>query len=168
MAVINNKKKPVKNKRKIDNSRHCELVKISAKWLKKYGCSVIMSELRTLGANEIPDAIGWRETVSILIECKTSREDYLTDLDKSFRKNPESGMGNHRFYLCPEGVIKPEELPENWGLLYVIGKRVKIIKGNDKNTQWYLKPFKSNIEAEKSLLLSFLRKNKNQETECQT
>lgn len=29
-----------------------------------------------------------------------------------------------RWYLCPEGVIKPDELPEGLGLLYWDGKRI--------------------------------------------
>lgn len=32
-------------------------------------------------------------------------------------------VGNYRYYLCPTGVIKEEELPENWGLLVWDGRR---------------------------------------------
>ena len=93
---------------------------------------------------EIPDAIGWlRSGVSILIECKASRGDFLSDADKPSRRvgkgggksgalvRPEpsapepkikppiktEGLGSYRFYLAPLGLLHPDELPEGWGLL---------------------------------------------------
>jgi hypothetical protein len=89
---------------------------------------------------EIPDAIGWlRSGVSLLIECKASRGDFLSDAVKPSRRSgkagvpvspapnppkPESkpprkteGLGAYRFYLTPSGLLRPDELPEGWGLL---------------------------------------------------
>ncbi len=41
----------------------------------------------------------------------------------------ERGMGKYRWYICPKGLIKVEELPTHWGLLYVGDKgTVKQIK----------------------------------------
>src|ERR1700743_1391059 len=100
---------------------HSELVQIAYRWVLKNGsCGVAFKELVTLGSNEIPDVIGfgaWEH--SVLIECKVSRSDFLADKHKSFRKEPHLGMGNQRFYCCPTGLIKVEELPEGWGLIYV-------------------------------------------------
>ena len=65
---------------------------------------------------------------SAVIEVKTSHSDFLADQKKWWRsKEAENGgfqAGQRRWYLCPEGVIKPEELPEGWGLLYWDGKKV--------------------------------------------
>lgn len=97
---------------------HDECVKSALKWANnKFG--VAFSELKTIN-NEHPDVIAfqsWGE--SALIECKVSRQDFHKDKKKTFRIYPEMGMGKYRFYCCPTGLIKVEELPENWGLLYV-------------------------------------------------
>ncbi|NEH32643.1 hypothetical protein [Rhizobium ruizarguesonis] len=31
---------------------------------------------------------------------------------------PQRGMGHYRSYLCPKGLITPEDVPENWGLIW--------------------------------------------------
>ena len=41
-------------------------------------------------------------------------------------------VGNYRYFLCPEDVIQPEELPEGWGLLWIKGKRIKVIVEIDR------------------------------------
>ena len=45
--------------------------------------------------------------------------------------SPESGMGQLRYYFCPLGVIRPEDLPPKWGLLYVDRGKVTIERGPD-------------------------------------
>lgn len=100
---------------------HSELVKIAHRWvLKNASCGVAFKELVCLSTQEIPDVIGfgaWKH--SVMVECKISRSDYLSDKKKPFRINAESGVGKWRFYCVPEGLIKKEELPNGWGLLYV-------------------------------------------------
>lgn len=104
--------------------KHKDLVEIAEKWLlKSKGCSFAFAELCAMTANgETPDAIGWRSGYSILVECKTSRSDFHADKKKFFRKLPGQGMGNFRFFLCPEKIITPEDLPEKWGLIWVNSK----------------------------------------------
>lgn len=95
---------------------HKELVEISYRWiLKNGGMSIAFKELKSM-ASEIPDVIGFNGWESAVIECKVSRSDFLKDKKKSHRSK---GMGNWRFYACPTGMIKKEELPEKWGLIYV-------------------------------------------------
>lgn len=65
------------------------------------------------------DAILFSSMTSYLIETKISRSDFLADAKKPFRLNPDDGVGEYRYYACPTGLIKPEELPEKWGLIYV-------------------------------------------------
>lgn len=101
---------------------HKELVEIAYRWcLRNARCGIAFKELNcTSHAGEIPDVIGfssWQH--SVVIECKVSRSDFLGDKEKKFRKNPELGMGKFRFYCCPEGLIKKDELPTGWGLIYV-------------------------------------------------
>jgi Holliday junction resolvase-like predicted endonuclease len=136
---------------------HKELTETACKWLKNQGCRVVISELSS-SAGEEPDAIGWRSGVSILIECKTSRSDFKLDSKKIWRRKPNLGMGNWRFYLCEENLIKPHELINNgWGLLYVKNNKIKKIIAPKGNCCWYkAAPFESNKDNEIKILVSAL------------
>lgn len=108
---------------------HAELCTIAVKWLKRpnsnngHGCHVAVSEVRSGWTGEIPDAIGFRQSGyaasdgSVVVEVKVSRSDYLADRKKPHRI--EGGLGNWRYFMCPEGMIQPDELPEGWGLLWI-------------------------------------------------
>jgi len=99
---------------------HEKLVKKARAWLfRRHG--LVISEMASIG--EQADAIGF-STHSTLIECKASRSDFLADSKKSFRRFPESGMGDFRYYFTPPGLIKVEELPSGWGLLELHGAKV--------------------------------------------
>ena len=75
--------------------------------------------------DENPDVIGWATAAdSVLIECKLTRSDFLRDAEKPVRRNPRTGMGRRRYYLCPAEVIQVKDLPPKWGLLWVTGKQV--------------------------------------------
>jgi len=140
---------------------HDNLCLLAEKWLKRLNCKVTFHDgFRATTTNgEFPDAIGWRDGLSILIEVKTSRSDFLADKKKSFRSSPEKGMGDWRFYLCPEGVIKPEDLPAGWGLLYAKGSRVLKAHGVPPNTKWHTdKPFSGCKTSENMMLVSALRR----------
>lgn len=99
---------------------HAELIHIAYRWLlNKAGCGVAFHSLVAV-VNEQPDVIGFGGKVeSILVECKVSRADFLADRKKPFRLQPEAGMGTHRIYCCPEGLLQLEELPAKWALLSV-------------------------------------------------
>jgi len=140
---------------------HNELIKRGETWLKKQHCKItIRDECRIYTSNnEQPDVIGWRDNVSILIECKSSRADFLKDKTKTFRADPNLGMGDWRFYLCPPKIILPEDLPEGWGLLWATPKTIQKIAGIDGNTSWYSKkPFAGDKHCENQMLVSALRR----------
>lgn len=122
---------------------HKELCEIAGRWLKKsfsqkgMGCQISFTEPRISYLDgESPDAIGFRVSTpsygggSTVVECKTSLSDFLADQKKSHRQNEHTGMGRFRYYMCPEGLIAEDKVPDKWGLLYV-GKRnsVKVIRG---------------------------------------
>jgi hypothetical protein len=95
---------------------HKQCVEIAYKWLlKNGGVGLAFKELVSID-REIPDVIGFDSWQSILIECKVTRADFLKDKKKKHR---EKGMGNWRFYCCPKGLIKVQELPAKWGLIYI-------------------------------------------------
>lgn len=83
-----------------------------------------MSE-QACSSGETPDAIGWKRAChSVVVECKISRADFLVDREKPFRAKPEIGMGCERYYLTPDGMLRPKEIPPGWGLLELRGREV--------------------------------------------
>jgi Archaeal holliday junction resolvase (hjc) len=112
---------------------HDQLTRLGAKWLKRQGFSVVATEITAAGSREQPDVIGFRSQCSALIEVKVSRTDFFADFKKPERNIDVKGLGVYRFYLCPDGLIQPSDLPPRWGLLYARGRTVLEInrpKGN--------------------------------------
>lgn len=142
---------------------HSELVKIAEKWLiGTRRCSFVFTELDCVTISEIPDAIGFRDGESILVECKVSRADFLADNRKRFRQEPETGVGTYRLYLCPERVIMPEDLPGRWGLIWVNtqGKPRQVVGPKGNAWSYTGEEFKhgKNLAAEWGLMASALRR----------
>ena len=134
---------------------HRELCIKAARYLRYQGivpfvrCQYVVCELERLG--ESPDAYGWTNGTTQLIEVKVSRNDFLSDQKKHWRITPRKGLGKYRSYLCPEGLISPNELPEDWGLLYVNKEgKIDIIKTPVMQ--------KSNTQAEIAVITSILRR----------
>jgi hypothetical protein len=106
---------------------HADLVERAARWLRNTKrCGVVLTECSN--GREIADAMGWNMRQSLLVECKTSRADFLRDRHKPTRRIPELGCGNYRYYMTPRGLLRIEELPEKWGLLEIHGKIVRVVK----------------------------------------
>ena len=105
---------------------HAELVVIAVRWLKNR-CGIAYGEFVT-ASWEQPDAIGWRYSYSTLVECKASRADFMADKKKPYRVHPWLGLGHQRYFLVPDGLVTPDEAPTKWGLIYVAGRKVKIVK----------------------------------------
>lgn len=90
-------------------------------------CTRIFKELVTY-AGETPDAIGFCNGVSYLIEAKTSMSDFYAEKKKPWRINPENGMGNFRYYICQKGVLNVEKIPNPWGLIEVDNGKIIVSK----------------------------------------
>lgn len=140
---------------------HKWITEKASKWLKKHeqniiipNCSTVVSELTSaVVTGEIPDVIGWCSWTSVLLEVKTSRPDFLRDKKKKFKEQSDLGMGEFRYYICPEGLIDVVELPINWGLLYIaVDGGISIIQKADKQV--------SNLKCERTVLLSLIRRSK--------
>ncbi len=104
---------------------HATLVQLGVRWLSRKS-SVVLYEAAATKA-EIPDVIGWSGSSSILIECKSSRADFLRDAGKKSRTT-KLGMAQRRYYLCPAGLIEPDEVPAKWGLLWAAKNSVTVAK----------------------------------------
>ena len=139
---------------------HKELVEIGYRWLKRpkprncipcySSCTIALKEVSNI-LKEEPDIIGFKYWLSILIECKATREDFLSDKTKSFRKNPKEGIGQYRFYLINEGVAKPDELPDKWGMLCASDNNIKILKDPQIFEEY-------NLSHERGLLVKIIRR----------
>lgn len=134
--------------------RHAQLVRLAEQWLRSSGCRIVLSE-QTVDSGEVPDVIGWRSNChSVVIECKISRADFLADLKKVVRQNPEMGMGCERLYLTPRGLLPAEILPCGWGLLEANGREVEMkIKPRRRNQRSEI-----GLMAEMKLLIASLRR----------
>jgi hypothetical protein len=132
---------------------HKDLVRKAGAWLtNNRRCTVVLTELATQN-NETPDAIGFYSSggASILVECKTSRADFLADKNKIFRREQERGMGDRRYFMVPIGLISPDEVPDPWGLIVIPpSERARIHKEAAYAT--------ANKSAEVVMLVSVLRR----------
>jgi hypothetical protein len=143
---------------------HRELCQIAYKFLKRNGFKVCFHDrfIAVTSTGEQPDAMGFRNSASCLIEAKCSRADLLADRKKRFRKNPSLGMGDWRFFISEPGIISIEDLPPGWGLLHVVNGRVRKVHGWPKgNCCWGNpedKPFIGNKQVECDYMLSALRR----------
>ncbi|EIP59583.1 hypothetical protein ECEC1738_3000 [Escherichia coli EC1738] len=90
---------------------HRELCQIAYKFLKRNGFKVCFHDrfIAVTSTGEQPDAMGFRNSASCLIEAKCSRADLLADRKKRFRKNPSLGMGDWRFFISEPGIISIED-----------------------------------------------------------
>lgn len=91
-------------------------------------------------------SIAYDDTVTI-IELKSCKEDF--ERDNKWKNYLDYC---HRFwFMCPSGAIKPEDLPENIGLIWVstgdditfeIKKKSSKLKGLKLTNEWYRKLYK--------------------------
>lgn len=135
---------------------HDDLVERAVKWLKTKRYPIVCTEIAS--GRETADAVGFNGRWSCLIECKTSLSDFYSDRKKFFRREPQYGIGQSRYYMCEKNLIDLERhsIPEGWGLLYVCGKVVRKVRDsavfNNHADGW------SSLSAERTLLLSLLRR----------
>ena len=134
---------------------HEDLRKAAVKWLINHHCSHVLSEMVTCATSEIPDAIGFQHHASYSVECKVSRSDFFANKEKS-HVLCRTSVGEYRYFLVPSGLVKEEEIPEGYGLLYLSGKRIHMVKQPTRNGN-------VNLLAERGMLVSALRRVRTRE-----
>lgn len=161
------------------SDRHKELCALARKWLTRprnqynlpksgAACSFAIHEVSSGYGSEIADAFGLRTNYgdrleTVLVEVKVSRSDFFADQRKAFRISPETGMGNYRYYMAPEGLIRVEELPDKWGLIEVNSRNgCRVVRGHviDRRGDYW---FFSNRDKEITLCAWVLSKIGNAE-----
>jgi hypothetical protein len=132
---------------------HAKLVEAAIAWLRRYRCGIVLSE-QGCASGEMPDAIGWKgKCHSVLVECKLSRADFLTDREKQWRTDAEIALGCERYYVAPRGLLRVEELPDGWGLLEMHAREMVVSRKSKKNLR---RP--GGFMNEMNLLLASLRR----------
>ena len=127
------------------SSEHDRLVGMAVRWLRKRGFPIATGELVFSGKGEQPDAIVFCSNSTAIVEVKISRSDFQADSKKPWRSGRPS-LCVYRYYLCPEGLIKPEELPKGWGLLYANKRSISLVDGYAGNI-W--SPYPSKWESDR-------------------
>lgn len=147
---------------------HDRLTALGARWLKRNGFPVVTTELTCHGSRERPDIIGFRSSCSAIVEVKVSRSDFLADAKKPERGT--GGLGNYRFYLCPEGMLSAPEIPQGWFFLEASGRRITPVIAPEGNLwpgldetpevigSWASFRHSPNTRAERSALFSIARR----------
>lgn len=131
----------------------------AAQWVAKKGWPVVVTEMMAVTTTgEVPDVLAFKNGASLLMECKTSRADFLSDAKKPFRKKATTGMGAYRAYVAPAGVIKEADLPRGWWLLEPHGNGLRVVVGPKSNLLGRRPFIKRNYEGEQSILLSAIRR----------
>jgi hypothetical protein len=105
---------------------HESLIARGAVWLQRTKrCEPVLYGLSS--GPEIPDAIGWQAANrgSIVLEVKVSRSDFMRDK----LKKHDAKMGDHRYILCPAGMVSPIDVERHapgYGLLWAHDARVRL------------------------------------------
>jgi len=101
----------------------------AVRWLRSRDFHAVLAEPTAVAGHEIPDAIGWDgRGNSTLVECKTSRADFLHDAEKRIRsKKDEDQLGNERWFLTPRHLLTRDEIPAGWGLVEVTAAKAFIV-----------------------------------------
>ena len=81
----------------------------------------------------------------IAYEIKVSRADFMREIQRPIKREPAERMCGECFFVTPPGIVKPEEVPEGWGLLVGTKKGDKLIQkklyrsitGEDQELQTY-------------------------------
>lgn len=127
------------------SDEHHRLTAMGAAWFRKNGFGVVGTELTCSKSRERPDVVAFRSECSAIIEVKVSRSDFRADKSKPERTS--GGLGIYRFFLVPEGLVTPEEIPAKWGLLYAKSRAIETIVKPRGNLWPSLDPQHESIEA---------------------
>jgi len=102
---------------------HQTLSRNAARFLLRNGCELVANEFSTASnhceGDHVFDAIGLdlRLNEVRVVEAKASRSDFRAD-DKIF-DGSYAAVADRCYLICPEGMIRSDEVPRPWGLLYL-------------------------------------------------
>ena len=69
----------------------------------------------------------------VAYEVKVSRSDFKHELEQPRKRGGAEYFANECYFAAPAGIVKPEELPERWGLIEIAeGRRTTIVKAQSQ------------------------------------
>lgn len=136
--------------KKINKFTHSDLCKRTAERFVK---TMAIYE-STMLSYEKPDVLNFDSSGnSWLYEIKMSRSDFLADKNKYARKSIEHGQfGDYRYFVCYGDFIKPNEVPDGWGLYHFINNKFYKIKESEHFINGIERRFVRNTQ----LLINFI------------
>ena len=66
-------------------------------------------------------------------------------------------MGDLRYFLCPENLLSPEEIPEGWGLLFCVPVKTPNPKGFPFRIRLIQEPTPQNMDKVRAAEAPFLK-----------
>lgn len=124
-----------------EGQMHKKLKAYALKFLKEKVTDLVCSEVKYKNIRSIADSIGLnlkRKEIRI-VEAKATKQDFvrdkkLFDIEKSYYKHC------HYFYIiCPENIIQLEDVPKEYGLLWLTDNNEIIVKRSPKKYTGRLK-----------------------------
>lgn len=100
---------------------HKHLKNLALKFLKEKVTDLVVSEVPFDNAWSIADACGLnfkRKEVRV-VEVKATKGDFLRDKKLFNEKTSYFYHAHYSYIMCPTDIIKPEEIPHGYGLLWV-------------------------------------------------
>ena len=131
-----------------ESKQHRELKEKACQYLLNQNYRLARME-KNCGDYGVADAWGieFQSLYTMIIEVKISRADFHSDKYKKYKIENHS-PAEEVYYLCPSGLIQPEEVGENVGLLWFNGNRLI----NKKKAPW----LKVKVSTKLRILIDFL------------
>lgn len=146
---------------------HRHLKKIALHFLKSKVIDLVCNEVDFVNSYSIADAVGLnfkRKEVRV-VEVKATKGDFVRDKKLFDEKTSYFYHAHYSYIMCPVGVIKPEEVPYGYGLLWVDDHdQVETVKNPIKNKARLKTLFETTMKrTAKQLTNQMLYKDENQE-----
>ncbi|MNJ90018.1 hypothetical protein D3C87_76090 [compost metagenome] len=151
---------------------HKNLKKLALYFLKQKVTDLVANEVEFANAWSVADAVGLnlkRREVRV-IEVKATKGDFTRDTKLFGDKTSYFYHAHYSYIMCPENVIKPEEVPYGYGLIWVDENDVCImVKNPIKNTARLKTLFDTTLKrTARSLTNTFLYHEENKENKDET
>jgi len=66
--------------------------------------------------------------LKIAYEIKASRSDFNREMNKPDKRKNAEKLADECYFVCPHGLLSPEEMPEGWGLLVMNKGGLRMVK----------------------------------------
>lgn len=151
---------------------HKHLKRVALFWLKSKVTDLIATEVEFANSYSVADAVGLnlkRREVRV-IEVKATKGDFTRDTKLFGDKTSYFYHAHYSYIMCPENVIKPEEVPYGYGLIWVDENDVcNMVKNPIKNTARLKTLFDTTLKrTARSLTNTYLYHEENKENKDET